>query len=84
MFFFVTPPVLRLVPEFADHLVARFIFKPERAPEFVDQDGQLIVESLWDDAQELVKFCKEIEDALVGCVVLVNGTMITLSEMTSR
>lgn len=82
MFFFVSPPSLKFMPEFDGMIVARFTFKPEHAPDFVEQDGQLLVETLWNDVQELIEFCEGCEEAIEECTVLLNGSMVSLKEVS--
>jgi len=82
MFYFVSPGNLRMTPEYSGCVVARFIFKPDHAPQFVEQDGQLVVETIWDDVLELVEFCQGIEGAIEDCLVMVEGAMFSLLEMS--
>jgi len=57
--------------QFDIHLMyfARFTFKPDRAPEFLDGD-QFVTELSFDDPSEIVTCVQEFEDALDGVIVL--------------
>ncbi len=47
---------------------ARFTFKPDRAPEFLDGD-QFVTEMTFDDPSEIVACVQEFEHALDGVIV---------------
>lgn len=49
-------------------VIARFEFKPEIASYFCE-DEQTVVEMPFESVQELVAYCKTIEQALVDCTV---------------
>lgn len=60
-------------------VIARFEFKPEAADQFAWCAGQTIVEMAFDSCLDVVKFCQEIEDALVDCTVYTGSTIISLA-----
>lgn len=64
-------------------VIARFQFKPNAADQFCWSATQEIVEMTFEEASEVVAFCKEVEDALVDCTVLVGDQLLVLSGFTS-
>lgn len=64
-------------------VIARFQFKPGAADQFCWAASQEIVEMAFEDATEVVQLCKEIEDAIVDCTVLVGDQLLVLSGFTS-
>lgn len=73
-----------MIPEFEGCVIARFVFKEDHAPEFVDQDGQRVVETVWDDVVELIEFCETLEQAIEDCIVMVEGNMFSLLEVSRK
>lgn len=64
-------------------VIARFQFKPGAADQFCWAANQEIVEMTFADPAEVVQFCKEIEDALIDCTVLLGDKLLVLSGFTS-
>jgi hypothetical protein len=64
-------------------VIARFQFKPGAADQFCWAAGQEIVEMTFEDATEVVQFCKEVEDVIVDCTVIVGDQLLVLSGFTS-
>ena len=65
-------------------LLARFEFKPEEAEKFTWAEGQLVVEALFDDAKDIIRFCREIEDSLVDCMVFTGSDVISLRSISAQ
>jgi uncharacterized protein YprB with RNaseH-like and TPR domain len=72
-----------MTQELADRVVARFIFQPDRAHEFMD-DGTHVKEFFFDDIEEVIEYCEEFKDALIDCIVNYNGQIITASQFTVK
>lgn len=64
-------------------IIARFQFKPDVASRFCVGRDQSIVEVLYDDIRELVRFCKQIEDDIIDCVVLDGNRVISLKSFST-
>ena len=63
-----------------DQVVARFHFLPDRANEFLFEEGQLISEILLDTTEEALEYVMEFNDALENASFLVNGSVIELGD----
>ena len=63
-----------------DQVVARFYFLPDRANEFLFEEGQLISEILLDTTEEALEYVMEFNDALENASFLVNGSVIELGD----
>jgi hypothetical protein len=59
-------------------IIARFRFKPNRAPEFVTV-GE-VAEMRFHEVEEVIELCKEFSDAIVDVVANVNGRIISLAD----
>lgn len=64
-------------------VIARFHFKPEAANQFCWHATQEIVEMQFQDTVDVVSFCKEFEDALIDCTVIVGDQLLQLSGFSS-
>ena len=62
---------------------ARFSFKPDRAPEFLD-DGQTVTQIDFDDVLEIIAYTQQFEEAIEDVVVYdcYTGATLTLSDFT--
>ena len=64
-----------------DFLVARFTFTPERAGEFLEQDGQLVSQQGYDSVDEVIEDLRMFGDAIVECrAILANGKELDLTD----
>ena len=63
-----------------EQIVARFRFVPDRANEFLFEEGQLISEILLDTVEETLEYAMEFGDALDGGAFLVNGRVVDLED----
>lgn len=66
-------------------VIARMTFKEEMADYWVDQPKgsdrvRTVVEVAFEDASALIDTVKQVEDALVDCVAIVQGRMVALSD----
>ena len=61
-------------------VVARFVFKPDRAAEF-SEDGRQVVELAMDSTDEAMDYVDQFNDALLDANVLVDGArVVSLSD----
>ena len=56
-------------------VVARFVFKPERAAEF-SEDGRQVIELALDSTDEAMDYVDQFNSALLDANVLVDGTRV--------
>jgi hypothetical protein len=66
-------------------VIARITFKEETANYWIDQDPKsdkirTVIELAYETPAALVAQLKEIEDAIVECVAIVNGQILALSD----
>jgi len=54
-------------------IVARFVFQPDRASEFLFDEGQLVTELHVDSIEEVMEYVLQFDDALEDAIVLVPG-----------
>ena len=52
-------------------LCVRFTFYPDRAAEFIEQEGQLVTQAEYDSIDEITDFVREFADAIEEASVLV-------------
>ena len=64
-------------------VVARFEFKADRAPEFC-YPGTCFAEMQFNEPEEVVELCSQFEDAIVECIVRINGKVVALSEQPTE
>ena len=67
-------------------IVARFEFKPEHAPSFIQDgaSGQSVLEMTFESVESLIEATKEFERALVDCTAMINGKIILLSSFKAK
>lgn len=63
-----------------EQIVARFIFHPEHASQFLFEEGQTVSELLLDSADEALQYVLEFEEALVDANFLINGQVVELAD----
>jgi hypothetical protein len=63
-----------------DQIVARFIFHPEYASQFLFDEGQTVSELVLDSAEEALDYVVQFEDALVDASFLINGRVVELAD----
>lgn len=66
-----------------NQVVARFTFAADRADEF-SADGNVVVEQLLDSIDEVILFCDEFGDAIEDVSCIVNGKVVSLSDVPSE
>lgn len=65
-------------------IVARFEFKPEHAHSFIQDEGQSVVEVMFESVYALIAATKEFEDYLIDCTALVDGKVVSLRALSNR
>jgi hypothetical protein len=63
-----------------DQIIARFIFHPEYASQFLFDEGQTVSELVLDNAEEALDYVVQFEDALVDASFLINGRVVELAD----
>lgn len=63
-----------------DQIVARFIFHPEYASQFLFDEGQTVSELVIDSPEEVLSYVMEFEDALSDATFLINGRVVKLAD----
>ncbi len=63
-----------------DQIVARFIFHPEYASQFLFDEGQTVSELVIDSPEEVLDYVIQFEDALSDATFLINGRVVELSD----
>jgi len=63
-----------------EQIIARFTFKPDRAQEFLFDEGQLVSELQVDSIDEVMDFVLQFDDALADASAIVNGQVISLTD----
>lgn len=63
-----------------DQVVARFIFHPEYASQFLFDEGQTVSELVLDSAEEVLDYVVQFEDALADASFLINGRVVELAD----
>lgn len=64
-------------------IFARFYFKPEKAEQFAWYAGQEVVEMVYDNIMDLILECKELEDAIKDCTVMMDGQIYNLKALSA-
>ena len=67
-----------------DPIIARFSFIPDRAPEFVEAEGQTVVQMEFDAIDEVMECVHQFQDALEDCSAIINGKVVNLSDHTEE
>jgi len=65
-------------------IVARFEFKPEHAHQFIQDEGQNVVEVMFESVYALIAATQEFEDFLTDCTAIVDGKVLSLSALSSK
>jgi len=63
-----------------DQIIARFIFHPEYASQFLFDEGQTVSELMLDSAEEVLDYVVQFEDALADASFLINGRVVELAD----
>jgi len=63
-----------------DQIIARFIFHPEYASQFLFDEGQTVSELTIDSAEEVLDYVVQFEDALADASFLINGRVVKLAD----
>jgi hypothetical protein len=65
-------------------IVARFEFKPEHAHQFIHEEGQNVIEVMFESVYAMIAATQEFEDYLVDCTAIVDGKVLSLSSLSSK
>lgn len=65
-------------------IVARFEFKPEHAHQFIQDEGQNVVEVMFESVYAMIQATREFEDFLVDCTAIVDGKVISLRALSNK
>jgi hypothetical protein len=63
-----------------EQIIARFTFKPDRAAEFLFDEGQLVSELQVDTVDEVMEYVMQFDDALLDASAIINGQVISLTD----
>ena len=63
-----------------EQIIARFTFKPDRAAEFLFDEGQIVSELQVESIDEVMDYVIQFDDALVDASAIVNGQVISLTD----
>jgi len=63
-----------------EQIIARFTFKPDRAQEFLFDEGQLVSELQVDSIDEVMDYVLQFDDALTDASAIVNGQVVSLTD----
>ena len=63
-----------------EQIIARFTFKPDRAAEFLFDEGQIVSELQVDSIDEVMDYVLQFDDALTDASAIVNGQVISLTD----
>lgn len=65
-------------------ILARFEFKPEHAHSFIQEEGQSVIEVVFESIYALIAATKEFENYLIDCTALVDGKVVSLSSLSNK
>ena len=63
-----------------EQIIARFTFKPDRAAEFLFDEGQQVSELQVDTIDEVMDYVLQFDDALIDASAIVNGQVVSLTD----
>ncbi len=63
-----------------EQIIARFTFKPDRAQEFLFDEGQLVSELQVESIDEVMDYVLQFDDALTDASAIVNGQVVSLTD----
>ena len=66
--------------ELIDPIVARFTFAPDRAAEFIEQEGQLVTQLEFDSIDEVMECVEQFSDAITDAFAFINGRVVDLAD----
>ena len=70
---------------FTEELItARFTFHPERASEFLEEEGRLVTQMEFETVDEIMECVREFQDALVDVNAIINGQVINLVDFSGE
>lgn len=65
-------------------IVARFEFKPEHAHQFIQDEGQNVIEVMFESVYAMIRATQEFEDYLTDCTAIVDGKVVSLRALSNR
>ena len=67
-----------------ESIIARFTFHPDRAGEFLFDEGQTVSELQVDTVDEVMEYVHQFDDALIDATALINGKVISLADFAEE
>jgi Fe2+ or Zn2+ uptake regulation protein len=65
-------------------IVARFEFKPEHAHHFIQDEGQNVIEVMFESVYAMIAATREFEDYLIDCTAIVDGQVVSLGALSGK
>ena len=63
---------------------ARFTFHPDRAHEFLEDEGRLVTQMEFETIDEVMEMVEEFQSALVDCNAIINGKVVSLADYSEE
>jgi len=67
-----------------EHIIARFVFHPDHASQFLFEEGKTVSELQLDSIEETLDYVTQFEHALVDASFLINGRVVELSDFMEQ
>jgi Fe2+ or Zn2+ uptake regulation protein len=65
-------------------IVARFEFKPEHAHHFIQDEGQNVIEIMFESIHAMIATTQQFEDYLTDCTAIVDGKVVSLRALSGK
>ena len=70
---------------FTEELIsARFTFHPDRAGEFLEEEGRLVTQMEFSTVEEIMEIIHQFDDALVDVNAIINGQVVNLVDFSEE
>ena len=70
---------------FTEELItARFTFHPDRAGEFLEEEGRLVTQMEFSTVDEIMEIIQQFDTALVDVNAIINGQVVNLTDFTEE
>lgn len=63
-------------------IVARFEFKPEHAHHFIQDEGQNVIEIMFESVYAMIATTQQFENYLTDCTAIVDGEVVSLRALS--